>query len=74
MLARHPRLKVAMEGLSLAGEEVLASLLGALILKPGPDRDALVAKATMDALSGGAAPANVVRLIQDLWDQLGAAL
>jgi hypothetical protein len=53
LLARHPRLAARLSGVSLAAEEVLASLLGALVLGEGPDRDALVAKATAEVLTGG---------------------
>jgi hypothetical protein len=74
LLARHPRLSGRLAGSSPAAEEVLASLLGALALGPGPDRDALVAKATAEVLAGGTAPEDAVRLVGDLWDALGGLL
>lgn len=70
LLARHPQLSARLAGVSLAAEEVLASLLGALVLGPGPDRDALVAKALTEVLVGGRDPADAVRLIGDLWGTL----
>jgi hypothetical protein len=74
LLARHPRLWERLSGSSPAAEEVLASLLGASTLAPGPDRDALVAKATVEVLAGGIGPEDAVRLIEDLWDTLGELL
>lgn len=55
-------------------EEVVASLLGALMLEAGPDRDALVEKATYDVLKGGTAAETAARLIRKLWGQLEAVL
>ena len=74
LLARHTRLADRLAGVSLAAEEVLASLLGALTLGPGQDRDALVAKATVEVLVGGKAADDAVRLIGDLWELLGGLL
>lgn len=74
LLARHLRLSVLTAGVSLAAEEVLASLLGALVLAAGPDRDALVDKATFDVLRGGVTAEAAARVIGNLWDQLGALL
>jgi hypothetical protein len=74
LLARHPRLSGRLAELSLAAEEVVASLLGALVLGPGSDRDMLVAKATAEVLVGGTKPEAAVRLIGDLWDTLGGLL
>jgi hypothetical protein len=70
LLARHPRLSRQLSGSTLAAEEVLASLLGALALGPGSDRDALVAKATAEVLAGGTRPEQAVRLVESLWDAL----
>jgi hypothetical protein len=53
---------------TLAAEEVLASLIGALILNPGVDRQALVAKATAAVLAGGMEPVAAAQLIGDLWE------
>lgn len=74
MLARHPRLSEELAGVTLAAEEVLASVLGALILDDGPDRDALLAKATAEVLAGGTGPGDAVRLIENLWATLGELL
>jgi len=72
--ARHPRLSVLLASSSVTGEEVLASLLGALILKPGPDRDMLLDKAAFELLSRGATVEAAERVIAKLWDQLGKLL
>ena len=75
LLAREPRLFDRMANISLNAEEVLASLLGALVLEPGDDRDALIAKATVEVLSAGNTSAEAaVGLIQDLWNLLEALL
>ena len=51
--------------------EALASLLGALTLGPGQDRDALVAKAAVEVPAGGNAADDALRLIGDQWELLG---
>jgi len=70
LLARHSRLSTRLAGVSDAAEEVLASLLGALVVEPGPDRDVLIAKATAEILAGGREPEDAVRLITKLWNTL----
>jgi hypothetical protein len=74
LLARHPRLAPRLVGVSPTAEEVLASLLGAMVAGEGPDRDALVAKATVEVLAGGDSPKAAVRLVARLWDELGSLL
>jgi hypothetical protein len=74
LLARHPRLSVLLASASPAAEEVLASLLGALALNAGPDRDTLLDKAAFDLLSRGATAETAARVIENLWDQLGRLL
>jgi hypothetical protein len=59
---------------TLAAEEVLASLLGAILVGPGADRQALTAKATTAVLAGETEPVAAARLIGDLWDLLGRLL
>lgn len=59
---------------SPAAEEVLASLLGALVLKPGSDRDMLLDKAAFELLSGGATAETAERVIANLWNLLGRFL
>lgn len=70
LLARHARLAQDFAETTLAAEEVLASLLGALALGPGDDRQALVAKATAAVLAGGTERVAAARLIGDLWGVL----
>jgi hypothetical protein len=50
LLARHPRIakRVAAASISAGSEEILASLLGAMHCPAEADRDALVAKATVE--------------------------
>jgi hypothetical protein len=74
LLARHPRLSPRLAGVSPTAEEVLASLLGAMVAGEGPDRDALMAKATAEVLAGGDSPEAAVRLVARLWDELGSLL
>jgi hypothetical protein len=74
VLVRHPRLSVVLASASLAAEEVLASLLGALVLEPGPDRDTLLDKAAYDLLCRGATAETAERVIANLWDLLGRLL
>lgn len=74
LLARHPRLSSRLAEMSLAAEEVLASLLGAMAVDEGPDRDALIAKATAEVLAGGGNPDAAVRLIVNLWELLEGML
>lgn len=74
LLARHPRLSVLLASASAAAEEVLASLLGALVLKPGPERDTLLDKAAFELLTRGANAETTERTIAKLWDQLGRLL
>lgn len=74
VLARHLRLSVLLASASSAAEEVLASLLGALVLQPGADRDALLDKAAFELLTRGATAETAERVIANLWDQLGRLL
>ena len=70
LLARHPRLAPRVASLSAASEEILASILGAMVCPPGPDRDSLLAKATAELLSRGVAPDAATRQLQNLWNHL----
>ncbi len=74
VLARHPRLSVLLASASLAAEEVVASLLGAVVLEPGPDRDTLLDKAAFELVSRGATAETAERVITNLWDLLGRLL
>lgn len=74
LLVRHPRLSARLGGVSDAAEEVLASLLGALLLGTGDDRDLLIAKATAELLAAGRDPEDAVRLVRELWTTLGELL
>jgi hypothetical protein len=70
ILARHPRLSARLAGVTNAAEEVLASLLGALVVETGHNRDLLVAKATAELLAAGREPEDTMRLVRELWTTL----
>src|SRR5579862_381804 len=54
LLARHPGIAKRSEGrISVASDEILASLLGAMICANDADREALVAKATAELVNHG---------------------
>jgi len=74
ILARHPRLAKRVAGLSEASEEILASLVGAMICSDVTDRHALYAKATAELLSRGQSAEAVSRQLQELWELLEALL
>jgi hypothetical protein len=70
ILARHPRIAKRVSGISEAGEEILASLLGAMICDAEADRVALFAKAAAELLDRGQSVESVNRQLQDLWSVL----
>jgi len=75
LLARHPRITKRVAGrISAGSEEILASLLGAMLCPADADRAALVAKATVELLDHGEALEVAARQLQDLWDLLEALL
>lgn len=75
LLARHPRIAKRVAGrMSAASEEILASLLGAMICAAGADRHALVAKATAELLNHGETLDVAMRRLQELWNLLEALL
>ena len=75
LLARHPRISKRVAGrVSLASEEILASLLGAMICTSKEDRDNLAAKAVAELLSYGEDMKVATERLQELWDLLEALL
>lgn len=74
ILARHSRIAKRVAGLSLASEDILASLLGAMICNNDADRVTLYAKAAAELLERGQSAEAVNRQLQQLWDQLEAML
>lgn len=75
ILARHPRIAKRVAGrISLASEEVLASLLGAMIAPGESDRDALMAKATVELLGHGVSPDVAIGRLQELRELLESLL
>jgi len=76
LVARHPRIakRVAAAHISAGSEEILASLLGAMHCAAEADRDALVAKATVELLNQGEDLEVSTRRLQELWNLLEALL
>jgi hypothetical protein len=74
LLARHPRIAKRVAGVSAATEEILASLLGALISDADSDRVALLAKAAAELLDRGQSAESANRQLQQLWEVLEALL
>lgn len=74
ILARHPRIARRVAGISEASEEILASLLGAMICHDDKDRVTLYAKAAAELLDRGQSAESANRQLQELWDVLGALL
>jgi len=74
ILGRHPRIAKRVAGISQASEEILASLLGAMICSNDTDRDTLYAKATAELFDRGQSAEVASRQLQELWDLLEALL
>jgi hypothetical protein len=74
ILARHSRIAKRVTGISEASEEILASLLGAMICDADADRVTLLAKATAELLDHGQSAESANRQLQQLWDLLEALL
>jgi hypothetical protein len=74
LLARHPRIARRVAGISEASEEILASLLGAMICDADTDRVALLAKAAAELLDRGQSAESANRQLQDLWNLLETLL
>jgi len=71
LLARHPRLaRQVAARISPASEEILASIVGAMLCPAEADRDALLGKATAALLGHGEEPDSAARQVQALWDHL----
>jgi hypothetical protein len=74
ILARHPRIAKRVAGISLASEEILASLLGSMLCHSEADRVTLYAKAAAELLSCGQTAEAANRQLQTLWKTLEALL
>lgn len=74
ILARHPRIAKRVAGVSQASEEILASLLGAILCRDDADRAALFAKAAAELLDRGQSAEAAGRQLQELWNLLEALL
>ena len=68
--ARHPRIAQRVAGISEASEEILASLLGAIICGVDAERGMLFAKAASELLDRGLSPESANRQLQELWTLL----
>src|SRR5262249_47919398 len=71
---RHPRIAKRVAGISEASEEILASLLGAMIGDGDADRVTLFAKATGELLDNGQSVESATRQLQQLGDVLEALI
>ena len=74
ILDRHPRIAKHIAGLSETSEEILASLLGAMICNVDAERVTLYAKATAELLDRGQSIEATTRQLRELWDLLEALL
>ena len=74
ILARHPRIATRVAGVSEASEEILASLLGAMLCSEDADRVTLFAKAAAELLDRGQSAAAANRQLQELWELFEALL
>lgn len=74
ILGRHHRIMKRVAGISEASEEILASLLGAMMCDTEADRVTLIAKATAELLDHGQSPQSANRQLQQLWETLEALL
>jgi len=71
VLARHERLRRAiMLEVSLASEEILASLIGSLLVESNEDCEALLLKALAETMDLGLAPADATRVNAQLRETL----
>jgi hypothetical protein len=70
ILARHARISKRVVGVSAGSEEILASLLGAMICHADADRVTLFAKALAELLDRGQTAESAHRQLQVLWDLL----
>ncbi len=68
ILARHPRIARRVAGLSRPSEEILASLLGAMVCPDDTDRVALIARAVAKLRGRSLRAAAASRQLQELWD------
>ncbi len=74
-MARHPRIARRVAGhISLAGEEILASVLGAILCPAQQDKDALIGKAVVALLRHGEQPEVASHRIRELLDLFEALL
>ena len=70
LLGRHPRIARRMAVVSEASEEILASLLGAMLCYDDTDRATLFAKATAELLDCGQNAEAASHQLQELWELL----
>jgi hypothetical protein len=67
LIVRHPRFAAfSARGISLVSEEVLASLIGSLIVEGENDQQSLYYKALFEIVGRGVDPKDALRLIQEL--------
>lgn len=75
LLARHPRIAKQVEGkLTEESEEILASVLGAILCEDAADREHLLAKAEVVLVEHGRPPDEAVRQVVNLRQLFGVLL
>jgi hypothetical protein len=74
ILARHPRIAKRVAGISEASEEILASLLGAMLCDEDTHRVTLFAKAPAELLERGQTATSANLQLEELWNLLEALL
>jgi hypothetical protein len=75
LMAWHPRIAKRVAGrISLAGEEILASVLGSIVCFTKQDRQALIGKAVVGLISHGVESKEASRHIRELLDLMEALL
>ena len=74
LLARHPRLSQKVKDVAIGTEEILASVLGAILCGDDADGDSLIAKAMLELMQHGESPDVAAQRLQSLASLFKAAL
>lgn len=74
LIARHRPLAKQAEGISLATEEIIASLVGAMVCSDQRNKDSLIAKAAIELIENGDRPEVAVQRVGQLTNLLKGIL
>ena len=74
ILTRHPRIAPRVIGISEVSEEILASVIGAMLCQDEADRFTLFAKAAAELLDRGVSVESANRQLQELWNLFEALI